>query len=135
MSNPLGALIALLAIFATAVYANWEPIKQFFKDLWKGIKDDFNEFIGWLGSKVKFFADMTPGWVKKYTLPGMALNKLADVMGPDKAITSPAASPATVRHEVDMYHHYDGRPPKVVQRTSQPGVKFNAYAGNTMVTQ
>lgn len=135
VSNPLGALIALLAIFATAVYANWEPIKQFFKDLWKGIKDDFNEFIGWLGSKVKFFADMTPGWVKKYTLPGMALNKLADVMGPDKAITSPAASPATVRHEVDMYHHYDGRPPKVVQRTSQPGVKFNAYAGNTMVTQ
>lgn len=39
------AVIAALAAAAYLIYQNWEPIKQFFKDTWAGIKDSFSSAI------------------------------------------------------------------------------------------
>lgn len=51
--NPIGlivlsiiAMVAVLSAAAIAVMANWEPIKQFFADLWSDIVNSFDKAIG-----------------------------------------------------------------------------------------
>ncbi len=38
LSNPIGAIIAVLVVAAVLVYKYWQPIKGFFKGLWQGLK-------------------------------------------------------------------------------------------------
>lgn len=48
LSNPIGALVGLIATAAFLIIENWEPISEFFKILWDEIKDIFKsawEFI------------------------------------------------------------------------------------------
>lgn len=48
LANPF-VLVAMAAIAAVAlIYTYWEPIKQFFIDLWEGIKNVFNMGIAWI---------------------------------------------------------------------------------------
>lgn len=51
ITTPIGwiiAGIAALAVAAYLIYKNWEPIKEFFKNLWSSITDKFNEFKDYL---------------------------------------------------------------------------------------
>jgi len=51
ISNPIGLIIAGIALLAGAVYLiykNWAPIKKFFSGIWDGVKDTFSRFIGWV---------------------------------------------------------------------------------------
>ncbi len=41
MMNPIGLAIAGIAAAATLIYVYWEPIKQFFSDLWAGVGTSF----------------------------------------------------------------------------------------------
>lgn len=47
-ANPIGAAVALLAASAAMVIANWEPIKDFFVQLWKGVTEAFDQAIGYI---------------------------------------------------------------------------------------
>lgn len=38
LSNPIGAMIAVLVVAAVLVYKYWQPIKGFFKGVWQGLK-------------------------------------------------------------------------------------------------
>lgn len=39
--NPIGAIIAVIAVAALLIYKYWEPIKAFFIGMWQGIKEAF----------------------------------------------------------------------------------------------
>lgn len=80
--NPIGLVViavAALAAVAYTVYKNWEPITNFFKDLWAGLKNAFSSglefiqtYLGWtpLGMIINnwtpligFFKDLWKGIV------------------------------------------------------------------------
>lgn len=42
LANPIGIVIAAIAAAAYLIYANWEPIKEFFVGLWEGITSTFS---------------------------------------------------------------------------------------------
>ncbi|WP_168464797.1 phage tail tape measure protein [Wolbachia endosymbiont of Ctenocephalides felis wCfeT] len=55
ISNPIGAVVALLATGAILVISNWEKVKDFFAGLWEYIKSiikPIGEAFSWLGSTV-----------------------------------------------------------------------------------
>lgn len=45
LANPIGLVIAAIALGAYLIYQHWEPIKAFFGDLWTNIKTFFNSGI------------------------------------------------------------------------------------------
>lgn len=47
-AHPLFLAVSLLAGAAYLIYKNWEPIKQFFSELWEGVESGFNAFRDWL---------------------------------------------------------------------------------------
>lgn len=48
MANPILAAITAIAMAAYLIYEYWEPIKNFFANLWQGIKDIFWGFVEWI---------------------------------------------------------------------------------------
>jgi len=48
MANPIIAAITLIGTAVYLIYEYWEPIKQFFVDLWNGVKNTFWAFIDWI---------------------------------------------------------------------------------------
>ena len=57
LANPILAIIAGIAFAAYLIYENWEPIKQFFADLWDEIKDAFK---GGIGGVTKLIINWSP---------------------------------------------------------------------------
>ncbi|APR97827.1 phage tail tape measure protein [Wolbachia endosymbiont of Folsomia candida] len=55
ISNPIGAVVALLATGAILVISNWEKVKDFFAGLWEYIKSiikPIGEAFSWLGDTI-----------------------------------------------------------------------------------
>lgn len=52
--GPLGLAIVGIATAATLIYKNWEPIKEFFINLWDGITEKFNTALEWIKGKLGF---------------------------------------------------------------------------------
>ncbi len=51
LGTPVGWILLAVGLLATAaylIYRNWGPIKVFFKELWGGVKSEFNSFIKWV---------------------------------------------------------------------------------------
>jgi TP901 family phage tail tape measure protein len=48
LTNPVGLIIAGIALAAGLLFTYWEPIKGFFSDLWDGIKSTFTSAWNWL---------------------------------------------------------------------------------------
>ena len=76
-ANPIGlmvlgivAAIALLGALAAVVVANWEPIKQFFADLWGGVVEIFDDSV----AKILSIVD-------KVKAPVVAVNDLLSGVG------------------------------------------------------
>jgi hypothetical protein len=134
LATPFGwfaAGVAAVIGLAVLVYKKWEPIKQFFAGLWDSIL-----------SGLRKLDSMMPEWVKKYTLPGIALNGLAQAAGPAPAVPAPALPTApgaaraaqpelggTLKIEIDG----DGKP-RVRELKKAPGsaLDFDVYAGVPM---
>lgn len=47
-ANPIGAVVAGIAVAAVLIYANWKPIKAFFIDLWGSVKEATAKVWGWM---------------------------------------------------------------------------------------
>lgn len=97
MGNPITlaiyAIVAALVVAAKLIYDNWGSIKAFFVDMWEGVKTAFASAIEWIGEKLRAFADLLPEWVKKYTLPGMAVNFMAEKFAQERPTRPEAAGP------------------------------------------
>lgn len=145
--TPVGwIMIAIAAIAGAAylIYKNWGPIKDFFIGLWAGVKNafgsaadwitgKFNALLEWVRGAIVKVADMMPGWVKKYTLPGLAVSKMADSIRPTGA---PAAPGGKQRNDVGGTIHVkidsEGRPRVAQADSNNRNVGFDVDAGYTM---
>jgi hypothetical protein len=122
LATPLGWFLGAVAAIAWAaflIYKYWEPIKQFFVDLWESIKQ----------SILKLDA-ITPDWVKRFTLPGMALSAAAGAARPAAAPSALVAGGrtdvgGTIRLEIDQ----DGRVRARELKSNNPDVDFDVDAG------
>ncbi len=52
MMNPIGAIVAGIALAAYLIYQYWEPIKAFFSGLWDQIKNAFNGGLAGIGALI-----------------------------------------------------------------------------------
>ena len=55
VSNPIGALIAVIATGATLIITNWQKVKNFFSSIWEYIKSiikPIGEMFSWMGNTV-----------------------------------------------------------------------------------
>jgi len=57
MANPIGLVIGGIALAAGLIYTYWEPIGDFFRDLWAGIQETFDQVIGAIVSKIEWVAE------------------------------------------------------------------------------
>jgi hypothetical protein len=66
-ANPIGLIVTAIAGAAFLVYKYWEPISEFFSDLWSGITSAASAAFDWIGEKLS--------WV------GKAAGKVASFFG------------------------------------------------------
>ncbi|GFY65140.1 phage tail tape measure protein [Trichonephila inaurata madagascariensis] len=55
ISNPIGAVIAVIATGATLIITNWQKVKNFFSSIWEYIKSiikPIGEMFSWLGNTI-----------------------------------------------------------------------------------
>jgi len=103
VANPIGGVLVLVGLLAGLVYLvnkNWEPLTEFFTELWGSIKSVFGDAVNWITQKIAMLTALVtnfivklnalqPEWMKRLTLPGAALNALAGAV-------APAVAPQTV---------------------------------------
>jgi phage-related tail protein len=53
-THPILLVGTLMAAAAVLIYKNWEPIKEFFGNLWAGITESFRSAIDWIVAKVEW---------------------------------------------------------------------------------
>lgn len=131
LATPIGWFLGAVALLAGAAYLvikHWEPIKQFFSDLWEGVKNAI----------LKLDA-MMPDWVKRFTLPGMALSAAAGAVRSETVPSAVAQGGAsgggqadvggTIRIAIDQ----DGRARVASLEKDNPNVDFDVDAGPMFV--
>lgn len=60
LTTPVGWLIGAIALIAGAaylIYKNWEPIKEFFSNLWAGVTETFDKAMKYILDKIAFVRD------------------------------------------------------------------------------
>lgn len=60
LMNPIGLAVTAIAGAAYLVYKNWEPLKQFFADLWDGITAKFDAAVNYMSRKIDYLKSL-PG--------------------------------------------------------------------------
>lgn len=60
MLNPIGLAVTAIAGAAYLVYKNWEPLKQFFGDLWDSITAKFDAAVNYMSKKIDYVKSL-PG--------------------------------------------------------------------------
>lgn len=127
LATPIGWFLAGVAAIAGAaylVYKNWEPIKQFFIDLWEGVR-----------SAILKLDAITPDWVKRFTLPGMALSAAANAVRPDASPSALAAAGSTdVGGTLRIVIDQDGRARVAALEKNNPNVDFDVDAGPMFIS-
>lgn len=134
--NPIGLVVTGIAVAALLIYKYWEPIKGFFADLWAGIKNSFTSAVDWIGQKLQTLSDLMPEWMKKYTLPGMAIQFAAEKLGPERpSATAPQGDAnGKIDGEIRVRVDQDGRVSSVSAASNLPRLPMNVDAGRSMVT-
>lgn len=146
MSTPLGwfmAAIAAIIGLVVLIYRNWEPIKQFFADLWGGIKTAFTSVYDWIMGKIMAVVELAAkvGQAVKGIFSGDTGGSASfDAMGNPTGVDAMSALPAgrgqksdvggTIRLQIDQ----DGRARVAEVKKNNPGVDFDVYSGMSMAT-
>lgn len=85
LANPIGIAIAAIAGAAFLIYKNWEPITEFFSDLWGGIQQIFDDGMAKIQpiiDKLGKAAEAVTKPVKKlFEFGGNAVDAVGDVAG------------------------------------------------------
>jgi hypothetical protein len=145
MSTPLGWFLAAIAAIiglVVLIYKNWEPIKQFFADIWGGIKSSFIAVYDWIMGKIMAVVEMAAkvgSAVKGIFSSGSGGGASYDAMGlPTSGVDAMSALPAgrgqksevggTIRLQIDQ----DGRARVAEVKKNNPAVDFDVYSGMSM---
>lgn len=145
--TPVGWIMVAIAAIAGAaylIYKNWGPIKGFFVGLWDGVKSafggavdwitgKFNAMLDWVRGAIIKVADLMPDWMKKYTLPGIAISKMADSMRPTGAPVATNGKRNDVGGTIHVKIDSEGRPRLAKADSNNRNVGFDVDAGYTMV--
>ncbi len=160
---PIAAVVGLSAA-AYLIYRNWEPISDFFTELWESIKSAFGSAIEWISEKIAALTglvggfivklnELTPDFIKRFTLPGIVLNAAAGALAPQPAPSAIPPRPAapesaagaaaalganaqrttvggTIRIEIDQ----QGRARVAGLQTDNRDVDLEVYSGQMMMT-
>jgi TP901 family phage tail tape measure protein len=90
LANPIGLLIAGIAVAAFLIYKYWEPIKAFFGNLWDGVKATFEVALTWFTSLPAKFTEFGANLI------GGLVNGITNGLGAVKdAITNVATTTVT----------------------------------------
>jgi hypothetical protein len=150
--TPIGwfiGIVAALVALAYVIIRNWEPISEFFIGMWDAVKGAFTDAFEWIANKIAAVTEfvtgaitrldqLTPDWVKRFTLPGAVLSAAANAVR-----SSPAAAPSAlatagagrtdvggvIRIEIDQ----EGRARVAGMKNNNPDVDFNVDAGPMFV--
>lgn len=126
-ATPLGAFLLVVGGIAAAaylIYENWEPIKQWFADLWASIVAGVNDVV-------EVFGKLIPGWMMGGAIgPRMvgAAPSRPSAVAPTGG-TSNRELGGTLKIEIDG----DGKP-RVRELRTAPGsaINFDVYTGSAM---
>ena len=82
MANPIIAICVAIGAAVYIIYQYWEPISEFFVNLWEGIKTVFWGFIDWLGGFGSYMYDagvnlMTSMWEGLKSMLGKVKDTIA----------------------------------------------------------
>lgn len=127
LMNPIGLAIVAIAGGAYLIYKYWEPIKEFFKNLWSGAVDSFK-------AAVQMISDLMPDWLKTWIKKGVTF-ATAGLVNLDQPTATPVKQNGqnlngTLTVKVDS----DGRVTGTTLKTNQPGIKANVSNGLYMFT-
>lgn len=115
-ANPIGAVITGLAVAATLVYANWEPIKEFFVGLFDSIKTTVGSAIDWVIGKIQAVGEL---WGKTKAFFGVGGDVTVKNASP-QAGTIPPPVPA-MRGAVAANSTYNDNSTQQITINQQPG--------------
>lgn len=71
LTNPIGWILMGIALIAFLVIKYWEPISEFFSELWKGVKDKGAKFWEWLKGIGPEAGRAVKDFFLNWTLPGL----------------------------------------------------------------
>lgn len=85
LTGPIGLIVTALTIAVPLIIKNWEPISEFFSNLWTGIKDIFTSTVGAI---TDFFKEWGPNILAILTGPiGLTVSFIKDNWEQIKKIT------------------------------------------------
>ncbi|MDW5418908.1 phage tail tape measure protein [Iodobacter sp. CM08] len=71
LMNPLGILITLIAVLAVLIYKNWEPLSEFFSELWATIQTKTAAFWLWIKETALQTGNAIADFFLNWSLPGL----------------------------------------------------------------
>lgn len=86
--NPIGALVAAIAVGAVLIVTNWETVKAWFSSFFDWLGEGFDQVLGWIRETFGWVGDLAD---KLGRLPGIigfagrGLGALTDALGGDSA--------------------------------------------------
>lgn len=95
LMNPLGLAITALAGAAYLVYQNWEPIKEFFSNLWDGITAKFFSVVEWFKEKLTFLKPLLDLLVAPARLAAAGMAAVVSTVAPAQAVNIDKRPPIT----------------------------------------
>lgn len=93
MTNPIGLALTAIAVAAVLIYKNWEPIKQFFADLWAGVVNTFNASMDWIISKINWVGDKIQAAKSLLGFGNDVVSPTGNIMGGPAAPALPNLAP------------------------------------------
>jgi hypothetical protein len=83
-ANPIGLIITGIAALVGAGYLlvkNWEPVGEFFSNLWQSIKTTTTQAVDWLLEKIEILS-------RPFQWLGKVWNKVGEFMGGDNSLST-----------------------------------------------
>lgn len=148
MATPLGLFMTAIrgvARLARLVVDNWEPIKQFFVDLWDGAKTAFMSAFDWISERITTLKQTVTEFL---SLPGRVVNAAQAMLGgSDAGVTAGPRAPAIQRlpyrvaslapqevtGRIGISFDGDGRP-RVNRLEARGGIALDVSTGLSMVS-
>ncbi|MDD2870130.1 phage tail tape measure protein [Neomegalonema sp.] len=88
-ANPIGLIIAAIAVGALLIWRYWEPISAFFQRVWTGVQTAFESFSNWISG----WWERVTGWVRRgldwaAMIPRLSWSAVVEVLNWENFLTA-----------------------------------------------